>query len=90
MAISHSTSRMLARMVDKRNIKATDCSDVMSQEPGDEFDVPQLVPIEQCKPVAQPKPSVQSKLKADMGQALTNILGPNATKQHSPMDKKSG
>ncbi len=87
MAASHSTSKMLASMIGKGDLKtakSSNVSDVMNQEQSSEFDAPQP------KLIVQPKPSAQQKLQADLGQALTNILGPNATKQHSPMDKTSG
>lgn len=89
MATSHSTSKMLASMIGKgelKTAKSSNVSDVMNQEQCDEFDAPQPKLIAQ----PQPKPAVQQAPNVDLGQALTNILGPNATKQHSPMDKASG
>ncbi len=93
MAASHSTSKMLASMIgkgDRNTAKSATVSDVMSRETSDEFDELQPKLIAQPKLGAQPKPGAQQKPRAEMGQALTNILGPNATKQHSPMDKTSG
>lgn len=81
MATSHSTSKMLASMIGKRELntaKSSYFSDVMNHEQSDAFTA------------SQPQLDAQQKLNVDYGQALTHIFGANATKQYSPMDNTFG
>ncbi|BCA94115.1 hypothetical protein TUM19329_04760 [Legionella antarctica] len=80
MTIHSSYSKMLPRMDGNSNSKMTDKVDTITPETETETETEtkEHLPREFTKPQLTPS--------MEMGNLLTKILGPSASKKHSPMD----